>query len=86
MLTAQIEISWDVLDSARMNVDELKRELAIALYAQRRLAIGKARELAGLSLWEFRHLLASRRIPPHYEIEDLAEDIDTLRALGELSS
>ena len=61
----------------------MKLELAVALYAQRRLSVGKARELAGLSLWEFRQILASRKIAPHYDTEDLNEDLETLRALGE---
>jgi predicted HTH domain antitoxin len=79
-----LEIPQDVLDSARLTVTELKMELAISLYAQGRLSIGKARELAGLSLWEFRHLLASRRIAPHYDVADLNEDVETLRAMGRL--
>lgn len=81
--TVHFDISQDILDSARLNVDEMKLELAVALYAQRRLSVGKARELAGLSLWEFRQILASRKIPPHYDTEDLAEDLANLRALGE---
>lgn len=32
---------------------------------------------------EFRQVLASRRISPHYGTEDLAEDVANLRALGE---
>lgn len=79
-----LEIPGDVLDSARMTVEEAKLELAISLYAQRRLSLGKARELAGLSLWEFRQILASRRIPPHYDVEDLEQDVETLRRLGRL--
>jgi predicted HTH domain antitoxin len=79
-----LEIPQDVLDSARLTVAELKLELAISLYAQGRLSIGKARELARLSLWEFRHLLASRRIAPHYDVADLNEDVETLRAMGRL--
>jgi predicted HTH domain antitoxin len=56
--------------------------MAVYLYSQGRLSIGKARELAGLTLWEFRQLLASRRISAHYDAEDLDEDIATLRDLG----
>ena len=77
-----LEVSQDVLDSARMTPAELKVEMALHLYAQGRLSIGKARELADMSLWEFRQLLASRRIPPHYDATDLAEDVATLRGLG----
>ncbi len=77
-----LEIPTDILDSARLSVDEAKLELAIALYAQNRLALGKARKLAGLSLWEFRHQLAARRIAPHYDVMDLQDDVATLRHLG----
>jgi predicted HTH domain antitoxin len=79
----RIDIPQNILDSARLKTADIKLELAVALYGQRRLSIGKARELAGLSLWEFRQILASRKVPPHYDAEDLAEDLDNLRAMGE---
>jgi predicted HTH domain antitoxin len=82
--TCQLEIPRDILDAARLTLPQLQVELAVHLYAQRRLSIGKARELAGLSLWEFRQLLASRRIAPHYDLADLAEDVETLRSCGRL--
>jgi len=84
MDSVTIEVPQDVLDSARLTVPELKLEIAISLYAQRRLAIGKARELAGLSLWEFRQVLAARRIAPHLEPNDLDKDLATLRDLGRI--
>jgi predicted HTH domain antitoxin len=80
--TAHLEIPQDVLDSARLTVDQLRVELAVHLYEQGRLSIGKAHELAGLSLWEFRQLLGFRHIAPHFESEDLEQDIETLRHLG----
>ena len=79
-----IEVPQDILDSARLTVPELKIEMAVYLYAQRRLSIGKGRELANMSLWEFRQLLASRRISPHYDESDLQEDVSTLRNMGRL--
>ena len=78
---AQLDIPRDILDSARLTLADLRTEIAIHLYTQRRLAAGKARELAGLSLWEFRQLLGARRIPVHLDIEDLEQDAETL---GEL--
>lgn len=77
-----LEVPQDVLDSARLSVDDLKIEMAIHLYAQGRLSIGKARELAGLALWEFRQVLGSRGIPAHYDESDLDEDLATLQQLG----
>jgi predicted HTH domain antitoxin len=76
-----LEIPSDILDSARMTGPELKREIAVLLYDQGRLSFGKARELAGMSHWTFRQLLASREIPAHIEPEDLDQDLLTLREL-----
>ena len=79
-----ITLPRDVLESARLSVQEVKQELAVSLYAQGRLSVGKARELAGMSLWAFRQLLAMRGVSPHFGVSDLAEDLETLRALGRL--
>lgn len=76
-----VTIDEDVLDSARITGDELKIEIAISLYASGRLSIDKARELAGMPLWRFRQLLASRGIPPHFNEQDLLEDVQTLQDL-----
>ena len=82
--TAHLEIPRDILDSARLSLEELRVEIAVHLFARGRLGIGKAHELAGVSLWEFRQLLGSRRIAPHYDLEDLKDDVATLRDLGRL--
>jgi len=82
--TQSIEIPRDVFDSARLTTAELKLELALALYSQQRLSIGKARELAGLSLWAFRQQLAARQIPTHLDVDDVQDDIDALSRLGRL--
>jgi predicted HTH domain antitoxin len=79
-----LEIQQDILDTACLTVDELRVEMAVYLYAQGRLSIGKARELAEMTLWEFRQLLASRRIPPHYDVKALDEDIATLHEMERL--
>ncbi|HXF63911.1 MAG TPA: UPF0175 family protein [Caldilineaceae bacterium] len=83
-MTITIEIPDDILDSARLTAPEIKRELAVYLYAQGRLSVGKARELAEMSLWDFRRLLAERKIPVHFDEDDLAQDVQTLRELGRL--
>ena len=80
--TVTFEIPQDILDSARLTAPEVKLELAIWLYAQGRLSIGKGRELAGMSLWEFRQVLAVRHIAAHYDKEDLSEDLATVKKLN----
>ena len=84
MQTNIIEIPQDILDSARIKLPDLKVELALLLYSQYRLSIGKARELANMSLWEFRQLLGTRKIPAHYDINDLNDDVATLKQMDRL--
>ncbi len=82
--TISIEIPREVAHAARMTPRDLKRELAIYLYQQGRLSFGKAREMAGMTVWAFQQLLASREIPVHYDVEDYEEDLTTLKELGRL--
>jgi predicted HTH domain antitoxin len=74
-----VEVPQDILDSARLTTSELKVEMAVYFYTQGRLSVGKAREWAGLALWEFRQLLASRGISPHYDQSDLDQDVATIQ-------
>ena len=83
-MATTLNIPQDILESTRLTVPELKIEMAVYLYASGRLSIGKARELADMSLWQFRQLLASRQIPPHFDGSDLVADIETLKELGRL--
>jgi predicted HTH domain antitoxin len=63
-----LEVSQDILNSARITPSEILVELAICLYAQGRLSIGRAHEMAGVSLWEFRLVLVSHRIAVHNDL------------------
>lgn len=79
-----VVIPDEVLQSARMSADELMQELAVALFQREKLTLGQASRLAGMSRVQFQHLLASRRIPPHYDVADFEADLDTLRELKRL--
>lgn len=59
--------------------EELLKELAVALYAQRLLSFGKARELARIGKFEFGILLGRRGIERHYTVAELADDISYAR-------
>lgn len=73
-----LRISDSIVQSLRLPEEEiparLRTELAIALYSQGALSIGKAAELAELSRFLFGELIARRGIPRHYGDEDLAQD------------
>ena len=82
--TVTIEIPREILHVTRMTREELRRELAVSLFQQGNLSFGKAREMAGMTVWAFQQLLGSREIPVHYGVEDYEEDLTTLRELGRL--
>jgi predicted HTH domain antitoxin len=73
-----VVISDDYLQAARMSPDELLQEVAVMLFGQHRLTLGQASRLAGLSQYRFQHLLASREIPVHYDIEEFEADLTAL--------
>ncbi len=79
-----LTIPDEILRSARMSAEELQQELAVLLFQKERLTLGQASRLAGLNQLRFQRLLASRRIPIHYDVAELEEDLKTLREMGRL--
>ncbi|KAF5437516.1 putative antitoxin, contains HTH domain, partial [Candidatus Methanophagaceae archaeon] len=47
----QIEIPREVPHTVRMTPRDMRRELAFYLFQQGRLSFGKAREMAGMTVW-----------------------------------
>ena len=78
-MTIHLEIPESVAGAMRLPEpivrDELLVELAVALYARRILSFGKARELSGLSKYEFGKLLGKRSVTRDYGSEELADDL-----------
>jgi len=64
-----------------MTEGELKQELALSLYAVRKITIIQAADIAGVGFFEFQGLLRERKIPQHYGVQDLEDDMRTLREL-----
>lgn len=73
-----------VLRSANMSPGELSVEIAAMLYEKEKLTLAQASRLAGMNRLQFQHLLASRDISVHYDVEDFEEDMETLKRLGRL--
>jgi predicted HTH domain antitoxin len=72
----------DILQATRMSEEELRQEIAVLLFQREKLTLGQASRLAGMSRFQFQHLLASRQIPVHYGVAELEEDLETLRGLS----
>ena len=79
-----VVISDETLQAARISASELKQEIAILLFEKNKLTLGQASRLAEMSQLRFQHLLASRNIPVHYDVEDFEADLATLKDLARL--
>lgn len=65
-----------------MTETDLCTELAITLFPQEQITLGTASRIAGLHQIEFQGLIASRGICIHYDIEELEQDLSSLRQEG----
>jgi predicted HTH domain antitoxin len=82
--TVSVEIPREILNASRMTPEELRQELAIHLFEQGKLSFGKAREMAGMNVWDFQQTLGGRGISVHYNLQDYEEDLAALEGLGRL--
>ena len=78
-MSVQLEIPEEITQAIRLPEERMKRELlveqALALYSQDFLSLGKARDLAEMSKYEFGLLVEKRDISWHSGQEELEEDI-----------
>ena len=79
-----VVLSDEILASARMTEAEMRQEIAVMLFQQEKLTLAQASRLAEMHRVAFQHLLASRRIPIHYGIEDFEQDVQTIQSAGRL--
>jgi predicted HTH domain antitoxin len=59
----------------------LRQTIALELFREGLVSIGKASEIAGLTRGKMMDLLASKKIPINYVPSDLREDVQALQRL-----
>jgi predicted HTH domain antitoxin len=69
------------LPEIKITEPELKQELALSLYAARKVTLVQAADIAGVGLFEFQVWLRDRHISQYYDEQDLEND---LRFFGEV--
>ena len=78
-----IDVPKDLIHALKVRERELPKVLreiiAVNLYKEGLISLGKASEIAGVSRWEMFDILAAKKIPLQYYPEDLEEDIETLK-------
>lgn len=75
-----LQLPTGVLPEGQFSESELLIELAIALYANGKISFGQAHKLAGMDWFSFRKLLAERKVPYHYDEEDLNDDLKVIES------
>lgn len=71
----------EALGPRRDPAREIMKRLAISLYAERKISLGKAVELSGVSYSAFLEALADFGVELDYDEEDLANDLEALERL-----
>ena len=84
-MEAVITLPDTILSSIKIRKSDLdqflRRTLAVALYREGRLSLGKAAELAGVrNKWEMILLLDEKGVPLDYDAADAEVDLSTLRS------
>ena len=78
-----IEIQDEALRGLELTEPQVRLDLAVGLFTERRVTLGRAAEISRLTQLEFQQELNRREIPIHYDMEDLLADVSTLAALRE---
>jgi predicted HTH domain antitoxin len=75
----QITLSDELVKGLDLSPEHARRDLALGLYAERRITLGRAAKLAGMIQSEFLRLLGELRIPMHYDLPELEADLQMVR-------
>lgn len=76
-----ITIDDEVLRGVELSPDQARLELAVGLFSDAKVTLGRGAEIAGRSQAEFMRELGRRKIAMHYDLEDFEEDLRTLEQL-----
>ena len=78
MSTVTVQIPQEALALAGLedqsDSERARLLVALELFREERVSLGRAAELAGLGVEEFMEFSAHRPVPLHYTADDLAED------------
>lgn len=86
MQTVSIEIPEELVRAAGWSSENLTSEavalLALELYREDKISLGRAAELCQMAVERFMEFSARHDVPLHYGVQDLEEDRRTIERLG----
>lgn len=74
----QVELPDSALEGTGMTPELATLEVAVALYRDRKVSMGRAARLAGMPRPQFQHELGKRGVTVDYDVEDFEQDLKTL--------
>jgi predicted HTH domain antitoxin len=77
----QLTLPDDLLSGQNLSERDLMLHLALGLYIDDKVTLGRASRIASMSIPAFMDELGKRKIPINYDVEDLEADIQTLKSL-----
>lgn len=75
----QIALPDELIQGLDLTPETARIDLAIGLYAERRITLGRAAKMAGMAQADFLRKLGELRIPMHYDLLELEEDLLVVR-------
>jgi predicted HTH domain antitoxin len=79
----RLDRSTAVAQLLERGVEDWRIDTAIRRYRDGDVSLGRAAEMAGLSLWRFLDILKDRRVEVNYTEADLGTDVAAVRELAE---
>ena len=76
-----IELQDEALRGLELTEEQARLDLAIGLFIDRRVTLGRGAEIAKLTQSDFMRELGRHSIPIHYDVDDLRADVRTLASL-----
>ncbi len=74
-------IPENIVKQTNMTAAELLLEFAVFLYQSERLTLAQSARLSNQSRISFQQIIAKRRIPIHFNHEDLKQELDTIESV-----
>jgi len=75
----KVTVAEELLHGVELSPREALIDFAVGIYSEGKVTLGRAARIAELSVSEFQRLLGERRIPLHYDIHDLEQDLTVVR-------
>lgn len=76
-----VEISDEIIQSSKLTLEEARLALAIWLFQDKQVSLGKCAKLAGMHKIMFQKELAKRKIAVHYTEEDFERDLKSVNLI-----